>query len=243
MAKRRTEDDILRELAAKIRQKSDFADWTEDLETDEGIIKGQMGRLAELQQTAKELRKAVGSTKESAENIEKAIGTEKKRIEQLKQDFKENNRNKALLDKAVAASRTLRETSAAKSDALSQTIATLSAEGQNLKIDDGGPLDRMVQDLSAGMATAVTSIRSLGLPAKEFTKKALSVLGKYEKGIKSDTSLNLKGSPNAKKALRKILSILERHRAAVTKSGELNPLKLLGTAMAGGAKQGIANLV
>ena len=170
MAKR-TEDDILRELAAKIRQKSDFADWTEDLETDEGILKGQMGRLAALQKKAKELRKVVGSTKESGENIEKMIDAEKKRIEEMTRDFKANTRNKALLDREVAKSRTLRETSAAKSDDLSQTIATLSAEGKDPKIDDGGPLDRIVQDLSAGMATAVTSIRSLGLPAKEFTKK------------------------------------------------------------------------
>ena len=242
MAKR-TENDILRELAAKIRQKSDFADWTEDLETDEGILKGQMGRLAELQKTAKELHKSVGSTKEAAKNIEKSVDVEKKRIEQLKRDFKVNNRNKALLDKEVATSRTLRETSAAKSDDLSQKIATLSAEGKNLKIDDGGPLDRMVHDLAAGMATAVTSIRSLGLPAKEFTKKTLGVLGKYEKGIKSDAALNLKSSPNARKALRLILGVLEKHRAAVSEAGELSPLKLLGAAMAGGAKQGIANMV
>ena len=242
MAKR-TEDDILKELAAKIRQKSDFADWTEDLETDEGIVKGQMGRLADLQRTAKELRKAVGSTSESRKGIEKSIGVEKKRIEEMKRDFKANSRNKALLDKEVATSRTLRETSAAKSDDLSQKIATLSAAGKDLKIDDGGPLDRMVHDLAAGMATAVTSIRSLGLPAKEFTKKTLGVLGKYEKNIKSDAALTLKGSPNAKKALRLILGILEKHRAAVSEAGELNPLKLLGAAMAGGAKQGIANMV
>ena len=70
---------------------------------------------------------------------------------------------KALLDKEVASSRTLRETTAAKSDDFSQTLATLSAAGKNLKIDDGGSLDTIVRDLAADMAVAITRLRALGL--------------------------------------------------------------------------------
>ena len=128
-------------------------------------------------------------------------------------------------------------------DDLSQTTATLSAAGKNLNIDNGGALDRIVQALAAGMAMAVTDMRALGLPAKKFAAETLAVLDKYKAGIDTDPALNLKGNKNAAKAKAEILNILDQHKASVVAAAELSPTKLLGNALKGGLKQGIANTV
>ena len=232
----KSEDALLKDLAARLRQKNITKSLTSDLDETAGILKSQKGRLAELHELAI-------INKDDSGSIEKEIEDENKRLEQLEKDLEANDKFKQRINAQVAKSRTLTEQANAKSDDLSQKTATLSAAGKNLNIDNGGALDRIVHALAAGMAKAVTDMRALGLPAKEFAAKTLAVLDKYKDGIATDPALNLEGDENAAKAKTTILDILDQHKASVVAAGELNPIKLLGNALKGGLKQSIADTV
>ena len=239
----KSEDALLKDIAARLRQKNITKSLTSDLDETAGILKSQKGRLAELHELANRIKKDSTSSVKVVDAAEKNLKDEKKRLEQLQKDLEANDKFKQGINAQVAKSRTRTEQANAKSDDLSQKTATLSAAGKNLNIDNGGALDKIVQALAAGMAKAVTDMRALGLPAKEFAAKTLAVLDKYKDGIATDPALNLKGDKNAAKAKAEILDILGQHMASVVTAGELSPTKLLGNALKGGLKQGIANTV
>ena len=239
----KSEDALLKDIAARLRQKNITKSLTSDLDETAGILKSQKGRLAELHELANRIKKDSTSSVKVVDAAEKNLKDEKKRLEQLQKDLEANDKFKQGINAQVAKSRTRTEQANAKSDDLSQKTATLSAAGKNLNIDNGGALDKIVQALAAGMAKAVTDMRALGLPAKEFAAKTLAVLDKYKDGIATDPALNLKGDKNAAKAKAAILDILGQHMASVVTAGELSPTKLLGSALKGGLKQGIANTV
>ena len=194
--------------------------------------------------TAAALNEQVDAVVEVVDAVEQDIKDGRKQVDQLKKDLvTANNDFRRDIIEQIAKSRTLTEQANAKSDDFSQKTATLSAAGKNLNIDNGGALDRIVHALAAGMATAVTDMRALGLPAKEFAAKTLAILKNYENGINTDPALNLEGDENAAKAKTEILKILDQYKASVAEAGELSSIKLLGNALKSGLTQGIADTV
>ena len=141
----KSEDALLKDIAARLRQKNITKSLTSDLDETAGILKSQKGRLAELHELANRIKKDSTSSVKVVDAAEKNLKDEKKRLEQLQKDLEANDKFKQGINAQVAKSRTRTEQANAKSDDLSQKTATLSAAGKNLNIDNGGALDKIVQ--------------------------------------------------------------------------------------------------
>ena len=147
---------------------------------------------------------------ERHEQIEKLLASENKRLMTLDSDLKKNEVFEKRIRTNIAKSRLSSEKAAAAQDDFSQKTASLTATGKGLTVNDAD-LDRLIQSYAEDMASTVTQMRALGLPAKEFAKKTQTILDGFDKSINVDPAFKVE-SDTAKKAKQIILGILEEHK-------------------------------
>ena len=178
---------------------------------------------------------------ERHEQIEKLLASENKRLMTLDSDLKKNEEFEKRIRTNIAKSRLSSEKAAAAQDDFSQKTASLTATGKGLTVNDAD-LDRLIQSYAEDMASTVTQMRALGLPAKEFAKKTQTILDGFDKSINVDPAFKVE-SDTAKKAKQIILGILEEHKKNVADAGSLSPLALLGKHLAGGLKEKVSSTI
>ena len=239
MAKQKTQAEVLAELVQKEIDRSQKQ--SADYDSPEAILEESGHVRQTLLNIQKDALKKLKASDARHGQIKKLIAGEAKRLETLSSDIKKNEDFEKLIRTNIATSRAASERAAAEPDVFSQKTATLSATGQDLHVGSG-ELDSLIRTYAEQMASSVTQMRAIGLPAKEFAKKTLAILDGFGETIKKDAGLNVE-SDTAKEAKQKIEAILEEHKKNVTESGSLNPLALLGRHLAGGLREGIASTI
>ena len=238
MAKEKSQAEFLAEEIKKAISKAKRE--SADVESPESLlaVEGEIRQsLLDIQKDALQKLKAGD---ERHDQIEKLLASENERLATLSSDFKKNDDFEKRIRTNIATSRAASERAAAETDDFSQKTATLSAKDLQVKGDSG--LTRLIQNYAEEMASAITQMRALGLPAKKFTKNTLDILGGFKRSIDLDAALNVK-SDAAKTAKKEISSVLNEHVRNVTEAGTLSPLALLGKNLAGGLKEKVASTI